>query len=340
MNTLTPPSPEAISSIGAVWPPVPASDNRMRGFYPELIDHSRIDSFTKELKDQDFFFHHSSQSATRLSTRIVAPTLVVPHIAKVLNSSIEAAIPLGGEHAGNHIVYFGTARSYRGVGEDYQEPAATVNLGKSLGNLKEAQQRLQVPLPSDRELSARGLRLAVAERTMDDDTAAQFTDLYQPFGYGQADVAELAANPNNTILYLQNEEGVITSSAMAERAQIDIEGLGTIHMVEITEATTNPDYRGQGHYRMVSGFLLRHILEQAEKDDTPVHAIYGESNLDPSAVGVLRAGTENGRRFSFSDAAGLGVSNDDRDVPFGILPLHVQVNGSLQNFAVSYLPMQ
>lgn len=332
MNTLTQTPPEAISSIGAVWPPTAASDARLRGFYPELVTPQSLEEFYDTFRDQNLFLHKAVPAASRLTIRAVVKSDLVGRIGHTI-PGIEAAIPLGGDFSGNHIVYMGTTQTYR---SEHDENI----INTSIDNLTEAQKRPHRPLPTEGELSAEGLRLVIADRRMDDGTIQQFTDLYQPFGYSQKNVANLAENPNNTILYLQDKDGVITSSAMAEHASVEISGLGTLNMAEVTEATTNPGYRGKGHYRVVSGFLLEHILEQADKDQVPLHAVYGESSLDPNSVGVLKAAADNGRRFSFSEAGWLGISNDQRDTPFGVLPQHVRIGDKLQNFAVSYLPLQ
>lgn len=332
MNTLIQTPPEAISSIGAVWPPAPASDARLRGFYPELVVPNTMQNFMDDFLDRSFLLHYSGAEATRLTVRAIVKSDLIGRLAAQL-SHVEAAVPLGGEHAGNHIVYFGAAKTGRHALSEDALATATDNMNK-------ATSRRPQQMPDDAELNDHGLHLVTAKRVLDDETVRQFTELYTPFEYGEDAVRDIAANTNNTLLYLQNGQGQIVSSAMAEHAELDINGLGTVRIAEVTEATTAPGHRGNGYYRMVSGLLLSHLQEAATKEQKPVHAVFGESNLDPQHVAVLNAGIDNGRRLSFSDAAGLGINNDQRAVPFGILPHHVTIGQEVQSLAVSYLPLK
>jgi hypothetical protein len=165
------------------------------------------------------------------------------------------------------------------------------------------------------------------------EMVGQFADLYSVFGYDEDDVEEILLNPANTIAYAQDETGVI-STAMGEKATLEVEGFGQLHMAEITEAITHPDRRGEGFYAAICGFLT----EKLKVSEEPLDIIYGESNL--AMQGLLLAIYESGRRFSFFDRGKLGV----RYPEFGILQQNFHVEDGTEtrpynDFALSYVPL-
>ncbi len=125
---------------------------------------------------------------------------------------------------------------------------------------------------------------------------------------------------------------------MAEKATITINGFGELSLVEITEASTHPDYRQRGLYRAVSGYLIQHLVSLCRDDAVPIDVLYGESNL--AMPGVVIAAHQNGRRFSYFDRDSLGCDNS----AFGILPQNFAVADGVEtrdynDFAVSYIPL-
>lgn len=164
----------------------------------------------------------------------------------------------------------------------------------------------------------------------------QFVDLYGKFGYNEEEVSELLTNDSNTVCYVEDQEGQVVSTALAERATIEVEGCADIVVVEITEAITLTEMRGKGLYSSLSGFLVEHLLE--DHTQRPISIIYGESNL--SSPGVIYSARKNGRLFSFYDGAIFGIDRDD----FGILEQNFSVNDGVEtrpynDFALSYVPL-
>lgn len=328
--------PNQTSSIGAAWPPVEASFERQRGFYMEGVvgpDHASVADFTEQYRDQRSFFGrvHSETGlrATRLSVRAVVASTAVRQIAQLM--PVEAAIPLGGEHQGHHIVYVGANTTGRDVHSNIidkhrQRLAEVID-----GNL---------PSPiTQADLTSRNIEVSTVRPEQSAEYLDQFCELYRSFGYDRKDTEELLENPDNTIVFARDvTNGDVVSSAMAEHASIEIAGMGELSIVEITEAITRPDQRGRGLYRVVSGLLTDELVDQSKNGESPIHAIYGESNL--AAVGVLRAAYQNGRRFSAFDGQELGIDSPR----FGILPQNFSVQDGIEqrpynDFAVSYVPL-
>jgi hypothetical protein len=312
------------SSIGAAWPPQAASHNRVRGFYDEgVLDTSQEAlEFASQLGDLRADFD-KQQERTRLSVRFITQAA---HL-KLLSAAgvqIEAAIPLANSEEPELVLaYAGHNAPDRRISQDQQHAH-----GQLLDRV------IASPRPT---------RHAVAGHTIDSRTtdaerarlAPYFLQLYSQFGYDQQGVDELLGNPSNTIMFVERD-GQVVSTAMAERASIPIKDFGILELAEITEAATHPNYRQQGLYTAVSGLLLDGLVER--QADDPLHAIYGESNL--AMPGVLYAGHQNGRRFSYQDRDSYSLSAPG----FGVLPQNFHIADGREtrphnDFAVSYVPL-
>lgn len=316
------------SSIGAVWPPEPSSFERIRGFYNQgIVDTpQRCQQFVGILEEQQDKLARQTE-CTRLSVRFVASagSLAVLDSAGI---NLEAAIPLACTGSDMVLAYAATNIPDRRVGAVQVEDHTRLLQKVVAGTI------------TDLPLHSKLLPRCIDRHTAETERAAlvpKFTELYRVFGYSFDDVRTLLCNPANTIMYIEDEDDTVVSTAMAERANIEIEGFDTLSLVEITEACTHPTRRGEGLYRYISGLLTRELIDRQAID--PVHAIYGESNL--AMPGVLIAGHENGRRFSHFDQKQLGIERTD----FGILQQNFCVQDGHEqrpynDFAVSYIPPQ
>jgi len=331
LNTI---SPESTSSIGAAWPPVDAFFERRRGFYMEGVvepTFASVDDLVQRFRDEALLTMFPSVEATRASVRAVVEPEAIPLIDTRLPNSIEAAIPLTGEHSERFVLYLGANTFFR-------TPSSTT-IEQHLGRLAHVTAGETGSDITQEDLDERSIDLGFATAGQKTALFDQFEDLYSYFGYDRADTEELLNNPNNLIAYaLDRQTGKVVSSAMAETGTIQIHGTMPVTMTEITEAITLPEHRGRGLYRIVSGLLTSQLVDMAKNGADPIHAIYGESNL--AMVAVLKAAHQNGRRFSAFDAEELGVTNR----AFGVLPQNFTVKDGMEtrrynDFAVSYVPL-
>jgi hypothetical protein len=320
------------SSIGAVWPPEPVAHERLRGFYTRGVVQTETDcqqiadvyaSTISQLNDHP--------DLTRMTIRFLVETPHL-HMLEKLGVNIEAAIPICTDDEDVVLAYAGYNAAERTAGDD------TLRMH---GNL--LRKIVLKDQPEDRDRTDRLESAGINAGIIDASTTSQqrhalqgqFLRMYGIFGYDETDVAEILHNDDNTIIYLE-VDGEVVSTAMAERAQIPIAGFGDLELCEVTEASTLPYLRELGLYKIASGLLLEHLLNR--QSTSPVHAIYGESNL--AMPGVLIAGHKNGRRFSFFDRGRLGISNPN----FGLLQQNFHIEDGREqrpynDFAVSYLPL-
>lgn len=315
------------SSVGAVWPPEESSNNRLKGFYNQILSNAReVDEFVSQFNQhQEVVEAHPN--IDRLSIRVVSS---VGSLAALegLGINIEGAMPLRGA---NDVIVAYTAwndESRRLPEEKLREHRDLLNYAVSLAPSSDS---------AIDHLTSLGFEPKVIDQGTPNDEkdsmSGKFVSLYSVFGYTQDEVTELLLNPANTIAYIEDEDGVV-STCMAERAEVDVKNFGRITLVELTEAFTLPSRRGEGLYRSISKYLIDRLTEDRDSLDV----VYGESNL--TMPGVVIAAHKNGRKLSFSDRARFGISHPD----FGILQqnFHIQdgqETRAFNDFALSYVPL-
>ena len=274
------------SSIGAVWPPAPSSNNRIKGFYDRLVA-------TPEDADEflNIFADYKSQAQEhpevgRLSIRALTGTDIIPLLDSA-GVTLEGALPVRGTDEAA-IVYVG-----------WNAPERTASEDRIIGHRRLLYETIVSPVEVSTEHHLDNIEPRIIDRYTDDAAkdamVERFADLYDSFGYDKDDAHDLLHNPVNTIAYIEDEEGIV-STAMAERADVPIEGYGMVKITEITEAITRPSSRGKGYYRAISGHLVGELLDSSREQPD---VLYGESNL--AVRGVLIAAHQNGRRFSYFD---------------------------------------
>jgi len=315
------------SSIGAVWPPVVSSNNRIKGFYDTTVtSQQEVDEFALAFSDYQSEVSHSPH-LDRLSIRVVASLGAISTLED-RGVSLEAAMPIRGS-GDLAVVYTGWNGPERRASDD------ALRLHHLL--LGDVVRMPQHDSDGAERLHEQGFTPRVIDHATPDrdkrSMVERFANLYSAFGYSVAEVEELLLNPANTIAYVENEEGVV-STGMAERATVSVDGFGDLHMAEITEAFTLPAYRKLGLYQAISGNLLARLLDPASPR---LEVIYGESNL--AMPGVVIAAHKNGRRMSYLDREDLRV----REPNFGILQqsFHIEDGEEMRrynDFAVSYVP--
>lgn len=318
--------PGSTSSIGAVWPPIEASNGRIKGFYDQFVDsESEAESFTEAFKGYEAEL--ASDPNSRLTVRALIATST---LSTLLEHGLrpEGALPLRDDEP--LIVYFA-------ANGDGRRTSASA-LSGHVSMLKEVVAMDRHATGSVEHLASHGLEPRIINRRTDEgqktELAIRFNELYGAFGYEEDEVVTLLMNPANTIAYVEDETGIL-STVMAERASVCIDGYGRIEAVEVTEAITRTSERGRGLYRAISGYLVDCIVEC---DGHDLDVLYGESNL--AMKSVIIAAHHNGRRFSYFDKEIFGVNHP----AFGILQQNFRVEDGAEtrpynDFALSYAPL-
>jgi len=319
------PTVAAIGPDTVVWPPqFDQTHDRAKGLYDTVIDS---DSAVQHFAYQMHTIRGTvAEQCSRLSVRAVIETerlSALEHAVWQAGIQVEAAIPLSGLGDSLAIAYTGWNAPERMLQQTWFE--------RHVNTLNRAVSR-----PPTR---GRPLELGVGfidQRTPEATRRAlipQFAGIYALFGYAAGAAEQLLLNPANIVAYVHDDNGDVVSTAMAAYERPYVSGM-SIPMVEITEAFTVPEYRGNGLYRTVSGHLT-----QALADRETISAIYGEGNL--AMPGVIIAAHENNRQFSYHTRERFGI----RNTRCGILAQAVRIEDGraeserlpYNDLAVSYL---
>lgn len=318
------------SSVGACWPPVSSTHQRIRGFYPEIIgEGSEHEVFAETLQDVVDNFKADEEN-TRLSIRTVVTDEYLGAFSRQHDTpEIEAAMPLFiQDESPLHIVYFGYNRGPREVPEDKLKEHSRTIWG--------ATKKQRYTSDPTTDLADHGYYAEMFSPINSDEVFSDVCELYSKFGYDERQTAEILSNPDNLIVFAREQKtGRVVSTVMAEHAALELTGTSLdIRVCEFTEAITDPEMRQHGLYKKLSCFLL-HCLEREGLD--PIQAIYGESNL--ASVGVINSAHQTGRTFSHLDSRYWGVAQSGTG--FGILKQNFKVLDGYEtrdynDFALSY----
>ncbi|TDO06521.1 hypothetical protein EV580_6615 [Mycobacterium sp. BK086] len=314
------------SSIGACWPPEAASNNRIRGFFPTAIENAQgvagfAEQFSEQIEDA------TRTGVTRVTIRFVGnrDAVMALHDHDI---RCEGVLPLHG--LPNYgIVYAAWISPDRAVDDETfdrhhqlisatrapQDPEKHPRSG-----LKERGYRLHLIPPSTPD----------GERT---SAAPPLYEIFETFGFSPEGVHNLLSDHNNTIAYITDQQGNVASTAVAENGRIQINGIGTLNLYEITEGATVQRLRGNGLYQALTWELVQFIKQTSTEH---VHAIYGESNL--ASKGVVYAARRNSRRFVSEEAHHYEMHHNPS---FGILAQNFKVFDGVEerdfnDFALSY----
>jgi hypothetical protein len=306
--------------INTMWPPTLASNDRLKGFYHRVVDScDEAHEFSDMLSTYEALYFESGV-CTKISMRAVASLGAISTLDEI-GVTLEGALPIRG-HNDLFVLYAAANRPSRRASD--KQLLEQGNLLKTITSQP----------PADRthhELEARILGDS-SSKVCGDTMLGEFTSLYKVFGYTKEQVADIVHDPNNTIAYLSDENGVVSTS-LAERTSVAIQDFGILEMIEITDAVTRRNARGQGHYRRISGFLLDHLLE---RDAGTLSVLHGENNL--AMPYGLHAAHKNGRRFNYFDRERVAVNQPG----FGILQQNFHIADSAEtrrynDFALSYV---
>jgi hypothetical protein len=318
-------------SINVSPPPVAASYNRVRGFFPDAVSEADVAGFSAE-----FDTYRDFNDASRVTIQLVASGDAIRSLHDRPNVHVEGALPLA-THPDRYLTYTAWNSQGRQV-----SPAM----------LKMHHRRIERTLEMDRAsvdpqatLETNGFRQA---HFVDKDTPkperrdmiADFVELYRKFGHDERAVRDILLDPSCLICYIEDDDGIVSTS-LAQTATLQVGGMPDIRVAEITEGVTRPNKRKLGLYRAVSGLLVDRLLADSQTDsDQGLDLVYGEANL--AAHGVIIAAHQNGRLFSI-DGTEFGID----DLSFGILQQNIRVNDGndrneerdFNDFVLTYLPL-
>ena len=308
------------SSIGACWPPEATTQERRRGLYDHAVMTMEDVQAFAERYHEEAQIMRDDPGTSRLSIRLVANVEMVAELERQ-GVPVEGALqfswfPEGetpysnGAQPRHALVYTGENTLERDLSSP-QSAQTMPELPTAPRPVRSRRQLQEDAAHVNSRLIESGLDpIEYHEITGGEVRALELADSFMPlwsetFGYDREEIEAILTNPDNHIVYAQNEQGGIVSVAMAELDSISVEGVGRVNLAEITEASTLAEYQGHGLYGIASGLLLLRLGLVSRAGLTsgtgPLHLVYGESNL--SSPGVLLAANHNGRVFAAHELA-------------------------------------
>lgn len=329
-----PGQPGETSSLGLFWPPKETDFHRVKAFYPRAVlseetfaplntrymQRTQSRRFTTEGMEETGK-PEDGVNVSRVTFRAVVSDEFLRTHNELLRKDVEGIIPLegmgeGSPFAGTSLVYFGRNHVNRKSDEN-TTLSCVENLRTALAEPERTpDEMIQKAVKNGYELT---IVRKDCEYTVNDTTAQQLFQLYEPFGWSREQVVELLNAPNR-MLSVATKEGSIVSAGIAEIASQNIhfssDVSANLRMIELTDAATLIAHEGKGLYSAVSTVLLQELAIQAQNTNDEL-IVFGESNA--SALGVLKTASHQGRTFASEVGGSFGYQES------GMLHQHVPI---------------
>lgn len=296
------------SSIGLAWPPRYDFHNQRVKGWAGLVEtryclERRLAEGVSEVHMHLAPRNVSEDGATRLALRFVVPNMGIQllrdhsRFSESLGSlasergwsgGVEAIIDISRVLPGHSIVYFG-----------FNAPGRIMNSEIFRAETASADAVNQMPIVPLQEAIARiqnaGLCLEVLPHASPEEIS-RITQLYQQafpryiFPIDETAVSDIVNNPDNLVLVARNQSGRIVSSLAAEHAVFHVGNRG-INLIEVSEAATDTEYRGNGLLTALYQQIID-ILHQGYDSGNTI--VYAEARAPwvPANIVTRRGGLE------------------------------------------------
>lgn len=162
----------------------------------------------------------------------------------------------------------------------------------------------------------------------------RLSEIWKPFGWTSEGVSNFASTYNSSrgiengwYCGIRNQYGVLCAAAKAEGLTLSDESGKGLNIVESTEWGTHPDSRRLGLGTLAAIGLNVNILQRPP--EMPF-SVFAEANMAPHLPGHKVA----------RDAGFVSMADFAANLPNGVLPQHVSVDGALRNFLLVQLTEQ
>lgn len=285
-------------SIGIAWPPkidrMPVKDNvtggihpfgndRLKGFVPFVLDLENTENTLREIREI-----RTRENVSRVTIRALVSDNDLYQITQQILSehgfSTEAYIPLGKVLPGFTLVYFGHNTIDRTVSNSVR--VNQINAIKAiLGRPQKNEEELLGTMQSNGYVFDKN----VDTSNGDIDRMIALYQICMPrylMELNRENMSLMIENRENDILVVRHN-GKIIASAFAEHAMANVKNsseMHILHLVEMSECVTDPEYRGNG----LMSAILYGLYSQLE----PGTIVYSEARA--SSIGMNTALRNNG----------------------------------------------
>lgn len=245
-------------------------------------------------------------AATRLSIRTIATEGMIDVIRSEMQRSgatVEATVPVTSE-------------------------ASMVYIGLNLPSRTEGRGSPQHPTESSGFINEGG---SYTTRIYDNRNGSEMPDRFvheavamlSSFGYSPSEAFAVIKSENNIIGISTREDlsgrspHILVGISVAERTTIQLTTGIEIHLVEMTDGKVRPEHRGNGIYYELSTDVINYLIQRNVDGLERTNLIFAESNRDN--LNLMGVAHRQGRNF------------------VGLLRDHVEIDGTLKNFEVTFL---
>jgi hypothetical protein len=321
---------EAADSFGPVGYIAPVSAKRLKGFIgAQTIPQQQIipiktnadEIVLSEIIREGIFELHQT-NRTRLSLRVITTegtnTDRLKKIISALGAEVEATLPLN-TNPFLQILYIGYNT------EERRNPdQKAINSGyERLLHQARMRELLRADFPDlntnhlMRQTETTNFEIRDNSRHTQTELALSMTTilgremLVNSFGYS-FQAAQHVLDDERNLIGTAYQNGNIVGLCVAERREIQLSYGRTIKMAELTDGVVKKDLQHNGIYSRLSTEVINYLYL------TDTNVIFAESN--PNKQGLINTIAKQGRRIA------------------GILPQHAEIEGSMCDLVVTYLP--
>jgi len=286
-----------VGSVGAVWPPrFDQHNNRVKGFYSELVDSRRkLNSMFRIVSEIEGQYPTSTRTTIRAFVRRELIEEIQKKPAEDGQLNVEAVVPAENAIPGYVIAYFG-----KNAIERTPDPET---LKKEMTSL---QQVCKIPPISMREAMAR-LRVknyhitALGQnRQIRDYDVSRLLALYREayerytFEINERTVLEMLGN-GNIVIVGKNAQSEIVSSLIAEHCTINLKDGRIVHLYELSDYATFRTHRRNGLITAMQIDAVNIIRRLHPKGDAIIYAedraAWEAVNISTQKAGFTYCGT-------------------------------------------------
>ncbi len=272
-----------VGSVGAVWPPrFDQHNNRVKGFYPRLVDDRRelgsMFGTVREIESQ-------SLTSTRTTVRAFVRTELVEGIRREPTHgqpNIEAVVPVGNAILGYVMVYFGRNSPERMPdAETWRKEMVSVEQIHRIAriSIRDAAVRLTRAGYHITALDSNGQRETDVSRLL-----ALYREAYEryTFDINEMTIADMLNN-ENIVIVGRNARSELVSSLIAEHCAIQLERGPLVHLYELSDYATFRANRGNGLITAMQMDAVNTIRRLHPEGDA---VIYAEDRASWEAVNI------------------------------------------------------
>ena len=284
---------------------IEASDNRLKGVYPSLIQtQEQFLGFQQSFNSQKEQVGTDSPY-TRLQYRALLTADLIGEIKTddFIGNHLEAVIPLDLEDGSQYFLGYFSHNDINRVADERDSQKSLSNFDKTSKKETLSAYDLITGIPDEYQVMP-----LVEYRELSGNTLGTISirvlELYKRFGWDSLEAIQKLLSDPDSEFAVAVHKGEIVSLGMAETAKLHISDM-TIHQVEITEASSDEAHEGKGLYKAVSQMLMLQVAQRS-LDEGVRYFQFSESNaLSPAVLSVVR---RQGRTFVRDIVADYGLN--------------------------------